>query len=241
LNDQHNKFLSIVAHDLRSPLGFVQMAVDLLSGPDAGQYENHREALLESIRRQTRRMLTLLNDLLDVTEIEAGKLAVKLEVMDLTSFLDEVVRNQDSLAALKGTRVILNAPFDCQINADPLHLQQAIDNLISNAVKYSPPGSAVEVSLQRSLSGWRICVKDQGPGILPEDRPRLFEAFSRLSAEPTGGEKSTGLGLAIARWVVEAHGGQIGVDSEAGQGATFWIYLPEVPPFPDLSKLDEQQ
>jgi signal transduction histidine kinase len=106
-------------------------------------------------------------------------------------------------------------------------LRQVVDNLISNAVKYSPPGSRVTVTVETSGdSGWRINVADEGPGITPADRKKLFKDFARLSARPTGGEKSIGLGLAISRRVVEAHGGKIGVDSEPGRGANFWFTLP---------------
>jgi signal transduction histidine kinase/HAMP domain-containing protein len=225
LNDQRDKFLRIAAHDLRSPLGFVQMAVGLLSGQNATQYGEHREVLLECIRRQTSRMLSLLNNLLNFTEIEAGKLSVNPEWIELRGFLEEIVQSHNVLAASKGIQIVLDAPPNCQASADPLRLRQAVDNLISNAVKYSPRGSQVRVSLQHLSSQWRISIEDQGPGILPEDRPKLFEAFSRLSAVPTGGERSTGLGLAISRWVVEAHNGQIGVDSEPGKGAAFWITM----------------
>jgi len=202
------------------------MAVDLLSGQNAIQYAKHQEVLLESIRRQTHRMLNLLNNLLNFTEIEAGKLSVNPESIELNGFLEEVVQNHNVLAASKKIRIVLDAPAHCQTYADPIRLRQAVDNLISNAVKYSPPGSQVQVRVQHLISSWRISIKDQGPGILPEDRQKLFEAFSRLSTVPTGGERSTGLGLAIVRWVVEAHGGQIGVDSEPGNGAEFWFTLP---------------
>jgi signal transduction histidine kinase len=112
------------------------------------------------------------------------------------------------------------------VMADPVHLRQVVDNLVSNAVKYSPPGSTVTVSVEQQNSGWRVNVQDEGPGITAADREHLFKDFARLSAKPTGGEKSTGLGLAISRRAVEAHGGQIGVDSEPGHGANFWFTLP---------------
>jgi signal transduction histidine kinase len=109
---------------------------------------------------------------------------------------------------------------------DPTRLRQVVDNLISNAVKFSPPGSLIKVYARQQEAGWWIGVQDSGPGITSEDRQRLFQDFSPLSAKPTAREKSIGLGLSIARQVVEAHGGQIGVDSEPGQGATFWFILP---------------
>jgi signal transduction histidine kinase len=104
-----------------------------------------------------------------------------------------------------------------------------MDNLLSNAVKYSPPGSVIRVRIRQANQMWRIEVQDQGPGVTHEDQQHIFQDFARLSAKPTGGEKSTGLGLAITRRVVVAHGGDIGVDSEQDNGATFWFTLPDVP------------
>ncbi len=109
--------------------------------------------------------------------------------------------------------------------ADPMRLRQVMDNLISNAVKYSPAGSEVRVRAAVEGDEWLVSVQDQGPGLTADDQERLFEDFARLSAKPTGGEKSTGLGLAITRRVIEAHGGRIGVNSTPGSGATFWFTL----------------
>jgi signal transduction histidine kinase len=114
-----------------------------------------------------------------------------------------------------------------QVYADPRRLRQVMDNLLTNAVKFSPPGSQVSVSAGRTGSTWSVRVRDQGPGIGELDRQRIFQAFSRLNTRPTGGEKGTGLGLAISRWIIEAHGGEIGVISNPGQGAEFWFTLPE--------------
>ena len=171
-------------------------------------------------------MLVLINDLLDVTQIESGKLVLNKVSIELQNFLAESVSRHAALATPKGTRVLLD---DCPagtVMADPRRLRQVMDNLISNGVKYSPPGSAVRVSAQSTPLEWRVAVQDQGPGITEKDRRRLFQDFARLSAQPTGGEKSTGLGLAITRRVVQAHSGQIGVDSEPGRGASFWFTLP---------------
>ncbi|HSO26686.1 MAG TPA: HAMP domain-containing sensor histidine kinase, partial [Anaerolineales bacterium] len=110
--------------------------------------------------------------------------------------------------------------------ADPVRLRQIIENLVSNAIKYSPPGSQVKLSAALEGEYWRISVVDHGPGIAPGERARLFQPFARLSALPTGGEKSTGLGLAITHTYVQAHGGQIGVESEPGRGSTFWFTVP---------------
>jgi len=144
----------------------------------------------------------------------------------MTELLEDAVRRNDLLAAKKNTRVVLQTVEPGTVLADPIRIRQVLDNLISNAVKYSPPGSLVTVRAKRGSICWRVEVQDEGPGISSKDRERLFHDFARLSARPTGGEKSTGLGLSIARRVIDAHGGEIGVDSVDGKGATFWFTLP---------------
>jgi signal transduction histidine kinase len=227
LNGLKDSFLGMAAHDLRTPITVIQLAVGLMLDDSTPMSDAERTPFLRDIKRQSDHMLTLLNDLLDVTEIEAGQLSLDRQSLDLADFLQDVTAWHRKLAAPKGTRIILEDVPAGSAQADPLRLRQVVDNLISNAVKYSPPGSEVRVKAERTSTGWRIHVKDQGPGITSRDRHKLFQDFARLSARPTGDEKSTGLGLAITRRVVAAHGGQIGVDSEPGQGADFWFTLPD--------------
>ncbi len=227
LNDLKNAFLGMAAHDLRSPIGLIQMTAELLVDPEAQLSVEQQTKFLLDIQRHAGHMLTLLNDLLDVTQIESGNLGLETAPIDLAALLTEAVKWHAQVAAPKGTRVQLQPVEADGVSADPLRLRQVVDNLISNAVKYSPPGSLVRVDLQRFNRGWRIAVQDQGPGLTPADRQRLFQDFARLSARPTGGEKSTGLGLAIVRRIVEAHGGQVGADSETGPGTVFWFTLPD--------------
>ena len=226
LSELKNTFLGIAAHDLRSPIGFIRMIVHFLLDPSDELSETELKAFLNDIEAQTNYMLGFLNDLLDVTQIEAGKLNLKLEPVDLDDLLREAVYRHNRMAASKGTQVLLEPDSTGQVTADRTRLGQVVDNLISNAVKYSPPGSTVKINVEQAGEGWRVNVQDQGPGLTAEDRQHLFQNFARLSARPTGDEKSVGLGLAITRRVVEAHGGKIGVDSEPGQGANFWFTLP---------------
>lgn len=227
LNELKNDFIGIAAHDLRNPISNIRVAATLLLESARNLSVNERAALLRDIDLQATHMLDLLNELLDYTQIETGKLQLKLEYFDLGRFVAEATERQALIAAPKGTRVYLQAAPSGVVQADPDRLRQVVDNLISNAIKYSPPGSTVTVGVSRLDSGWRVNVQDEGPGITPEDRQHLFKDFARLSAQPTGGEKSTGLGLAISRRVVEAHGGEIGVDSTPGRGANFWFTLPD--------------
>jgi len=226
LNAQRNSFLGIAVHDLRSPLTTILASSELMLMDDAALSDDERRQFTELIFSQTQHMLTLLNDLLDVTHIESGKFSVKPEQVDVSEFLQQTVARNIRIAEAKKMRLVLEAADVGSTWFDPLRIQQVMDNLLSNAVKYSPAGSLIRFRAKRIDMAWRIEVQDEGPGVRPEDRSRLFQDFARLSAQPTGGEKSTGLGLAITRRVVEAHGGTIGVDSEPGHGATFWFTLP---------------
>ena len=227
LNELKDSFLGMAAHDLRNPIGYIQTVSSYLTEVLPDYPMEDVSSILSDILKQTQHMLTLIDDLLDVTRIESGKLMLRPESVDLRRFLTEAVERHGRMASAKGTQVLLEDVQPGEGIADPERLRQVMDNLISNAVKYSPPGSTVRVAASREENGWRVSVQDEGPGITERDRPRLFQDFARLSARPTGGEKSVGLGLAITRRVIEAHGGQIGADSQPGQGATFWFTLPD--------------
>lgn len=225
LDNVKNQFLGIAAHDLRNPIAYIQMASEfLMDEPEMGS--DQQSQMLGDITDQARHMLTLLNDLLDVTQIESGRLDLKPTEVNVRKFMGEAVHRHSQIAAPKGTTIVLEDVADGFVEVDPDRLRQVIDNLISNAVKYSPAGSTVWVQAHCQNGQWRISVRDEGPGIRPEEREKLFTEFGKLSSRPTGGESSTGLGLAITRRIITAHGGTIGVDSEPGQGATFWFMLP---------------
>ncbi len=227
VNELKSTFLGIATHDLRGPIGNIRMIADLLQDPEIPISDAERGTLLQDIGTQSTHMLSLLNDLLDVTRIEAGKLELRFETFPVKPFLTQIVHRHAMMATPKNTCMELQPIGDGDAKGDPVRLRQVIDNIISNAIKYSPPGSMVRVGAESVKHGWRIFVQDEGPGITAGDRPKLFKDFAKLSAKPTGGEKSVGLGLAIARRIVEAHGGTIGVDSKTGQGATFWFTLPD--------------
>ena len=225
LNDLKNSFLGVAAHDLRNPISNIQLAVSLMMDTRFNIPEDERQAMFAEITSQTHYMLNLLNDLLDISQIESGKLSLDLMPIELGNFLQDIVMRHNRLAAVKGTTVRLAPTPAGSALADPMRLQQIMDNLVSNAVKYSPEKSDILVYTEKTEDEWQICVQDEGPGLTEEDQQRLFKDFARLSAKPTGGEKSTGLGLAITKRVIQAHGGQIGVESTAGKGATFWFTL----------------
>jgi signal transduction histidine kinase len=226
LNQVKNRFLGMAAHDLRGPLGNIQLSATVLQEMADDLSPEEREDVLGDVIDQTGYMLNLLDELLDVTKIESGNLDLNREKISLADFLKQAGERFCQVAAAKDSRVILEDIPSIELYLDPVRLRQVIDNLLSNAIKYSPPGSTVWVGATEKAQGWRVYVTDQGPGISASDRQKLFIEFARLSARPTAGEKSIGLGLAITKRIVEAHGGEIGVDSEPGQGATFWFILP---------------
>jgi two-component system sensor histidine kinase/response regulator len=161
-------------------------------------------------------MLRLLENLLDVSQIEAGELRLDRRPTDLAAV---VARNVDLNRVVAAAKQI-----EVRLRAD--RMEQVLNNLVSNAVKFSRPGTAVEVRVERRAGEVVLSVADQGEGIPPDEVDRLFKRFSRTSVRATGGEKSTGLGLVIAKQVVDGHGGRIWVESVVGEGSTFSVALP---------------
>jgi signal transduction histidine kinase len=171
----------------------------------------------------------MVNELLDVATIEAGELKLSLEIQNLGDLIAKSVSMISRDALKKKTHVTFEPPSDPVIlTIDPAKMKQVVDNLLSNAIKYSPPGSNIRAFVTSHAAN-RTCsfsVRDQGPGIAEDERDKLFKDFSRLSSKPTGGEKSTGLGLAICRKIVEAHHGAIVVENLPDRGCEFRVTLP---------------
>ncbi len=230
LNEQKNRFLGIAAHDLRNPIGNIRGVTQLLLLPEYQPAPEERDSHLQDIERQASYMLHLLADLLDVSQIEAGRLTLSLQPLEVGILLREALARFARSAEAKGSRLLLESTPVGSLVGDPLRLRQVLDNLTSNALKYAPAGTTVHLGATRADGAWRLFVRDEGPGLSLADQGRLFQDFVPLTARPTGGESSTGLGLAISRRVVEAHGGRIGVDSLPGHGATFWFCIPDLPP-----------
>ncbi len=229
LSDTKDRFLGMAAHDLRNPIGTVRMTAQALLDPSMRLTPDESSEFLRDVVGQCNHMLALIDDLLDVSAIESGKLTLELTSIDAAEFARDAARRHAVLAAVKDIRVVLGAVSPGTIVADRVRLRQVVDNLVSNAVKYSPKSSTVTLDMVDGPEAWLLSVRDQGPGLAEQDRAKLFKDFSRLSARPTGGERSTGLGLAITKRIVDAHGGTIGVDSVPGEGATFWVRLPHTP------------
>jgi len=225
VNEQKNHYLGIVAHDLRNPLSGIVLAAELLE-EEEDLSEVHRTA--HSIRKEGLEMSDLIGRLLDYAAIEAGR--IKAEPMDfhLAEVSQYIVKRHASGATAKG--IFLEAqPFEgsSRVHADLKFTREILDNLVSNAIKFSPPGKSVSIYIQDQEDRMRVSVQDQGPGLTEADRHKLFGRFSKLSARPTGGEKSVGLGLSIVKHLADLMGGRIWVESEPGNGATFQLELPK--------------
>jgi two-component system, sensor histidine kinase and response regulator len=226
-NSAKNKFLGMAAHDLRNPLASIRGLAEFLRDGVVGPLTSDQLDLVNTIHDASQSMLVMVNELLDVATIESGELKINPESHNLTELIEKSIYLANIDAAKKGTTIT----FDAQGRApllplDAAKMKQVIDNLLSNAVKYSPPGSAITVDLRQGEKAWSFAVKDQGPGIPEDERHKLFKDFGRLSVQPTGGEKSTGLGLAICRKIVEAHHGTIAAENLPQRGCEFRVTLP---------------
>ncbi|MCE5249869.1 HAMP domain-containing histidine kinase [bacterium] len=225
LNQLKNKFLGIAAHDLRNPLASIRGFCELLLEDEESLTADQIE-MITIMYSASENMLGLVNDLLDVAAIESGKLRLRFGRVSLRSVIEERIRILTIVAQKKSMHIHTSFEDVPECQADQERIGQVIDNLFSNAVKYSPPGSNIHVSLEREGMTAKVGIRDEGPGISEEEQARLFGEFQRLSSRPTGGEKSTGLGLAIVKKIVEAHHGTVSVRSMPGQGSTFSFTVP---------------
>lgn len=224
INEQKNTFLGMAAHDLRNPISSIRGFSELML--EGGLDKESIDEFLSLINTASNEMLILLNDLLDVSHIESGKFILNMEEEDISNVLKRRCFLFGPTAAKKNITLREEFTPHAVFSFDAGKIGQAIDNFISNAIKYSPPETTVTIRLSELENGVKFSVQDQGPGISEDEKSRLFKEFSKLSSQSTAGEKSTGLGLAITKKIVEAHGGEIGVESEAGQGSTFFFTLP---------------
>lgn len=226
LNQQKNKFLGMAAHDLRNPLTvIIGLSSFMLMEKDKLSPEHHKH--IRIIYDTSKKMLNLINDLLDISAIESGRFSLDTTRQQLIPVLRDRVDFNRLTAQNK--KIIIQESYESasMVSFDKERISQVIDNLISNAIKFSYPGSKIEVSLFEKADSVVIAVKDSGVGIKKEEQQKLFAEFQKLSSKPTGGEKSSGLGLAIVKKIVEAHKGSIEVQSEPGKGSTFMVLLPK--------------
>lgn len=227
-NALKSKLLGIASHDLKAPLrAMLARAAQLAPAVEASP---GGATALAHLRGDGERMLGLVRDLLDVSAIETGELRLALAPVELGALTAEVVRALLAPAELKALALTCAVPpAPAWVRGDRERLRDVLTNLVDNAVKFSPPGKAIAVSVAVGASDVVVSVRDEGPGLTPEDFARLFQPFETLSAVPTAGESSTGLGLHIAREIIARHGGRLDVDSLPGVATTFALVLPAQP------------
>lgn len=231
------RFIGDVSHELRTPLTVIRGNLDILRrvnktveqpAPVTGDGDNRRQQMLDdslaAIEEEADRMARLINDLLLLAQADAG-VQIHHELVEIDSLLLDVGRQEQAIA--DGVDLQIHAEDRGVVSGDPDRLRQLLLNLVDNAIKYTPAGGQVTLGLARE-DGWvRIDIADTGAGIPPEDLPHIFDRFYRVDKARSRQGAGTGLGLSIARWIADAHGGHIDVESEVGEGTTFTIWLPE--------------
>jgi len=220
--------MSIAAHEMRTPLTSVMGYAELLQGQAEEGSAARRYA--EAIQRQAERMEAVVGELLTVTRLEAGREELLIEAADMGALARGVVAGLQPMANARHITLVVHVTGEATLRGDVPKLERVVENLVTNAIKYSPEGASVSVSLRPEADRVILDVQDTGHGLSVEDAPYVFEKFYRAKNHHTEGVEGTGLGLAIVRLIVEAHGGSVSLRSVEGAGSTFTVALPVAGP-----------
>ncbi|HZK65139.1 MAG TPA: GAF domain-containing sensor histidine kinase [Puia sp.] len=222
-NAQQNQALNLAMHDLRNPLATIALGAELIK--ESTDEPEVIAEMCDKIMETSERMNKMIHELLESASLETGKIVLLPRRVDFAEVIKRTLSTNRALAVHKHQHLLLEIENHPVVWADELKLSEIADNLINNAIKFSPPHSRITVRVMETAGKAILKVADEGPGFTTEDRKHLFQRFSRLSAQPTGGEHSTGLGLSIVKTLVEAHEGRIYVESQE-QGSVFTVELP---------------
>lgn len=227
LDEAKTEFISTVAHELRTPLTALKGSLGLVLGGAVGGVDEGLRELMGIAQNNCNRLIRLVDDMLDMAAIESGHLSLEMDIISVHDRVESAVKQMAQLArerqVVLTTKVIGRPPA---VVGDGDRIEQVVINLIVNAIKFSPPGTTVEITTRHISSYVRISVTDHGRGIPAGKQKKVFEKFYQLNGSPWSGERGSGLGLAISKAIVEEHGGKIGVKSVEGQGSTFAFLLP---------------
>ncbi|HNV87169.1 MAG TPA: hybrid sensor histidine kinase/response regulator [Candidatus Omnitrophota bacterium] len=224
LDERKNAFVANVSHEFKSPLAIIGGFLENLKDGLYGQVSPKQKEVMEIAMRTTRRLNRLVMDMLDLSKIEAGKMKLSKDRVDMKEIVNDVVGSFAAEIAKKNMKIETEIPSgEVSLTGDKDRLTQVVINLFGNALKYTPEGGRVEVKLSAQTDEIGLEVRDSGPGIAAEDREKVFDKFERLTAEK---QEGTGLGLPIAKDIVVLHGGRIWVESEPGKGSNFIVRLP---------------
>jgi PAS domain S-box-containing protein len=222
-----NEFVSMVSHELRTPLTSIKGYVDLIAEGDAGEINEIQREFLGIVQENSNRLVSLINDILDISRIESGRVHLRVDPLDMTEIIQGVVDTFRTLAKNSDIELMWVAEEPMPRAAgDRDRIGQVLMNLVSNAIKYSPGGGSVTIRARQDGEEVIVSVLDTGIGISPEDQEKLFTKFYRVDSSLTRDIGGTGLGLSICKSVVELLGGDVGCHSTAGKGSTFWFSLP---------------
>ncbi|MCB0356666.1 MAG: HAMP domain-containing histidine kinase [Bdellovibrionales bacterium] len=227
LDKAKSEFLSIASHELRTPLTSIKGSLSLLQQGIAGPLPESAQNLVNIANVESERLIRLINDILDLTKIEARMLPLKQDWYELDKLLNKTIDSLKGLSEAAHVEICYSPQSTYILQMDFDRIQQVLTNLLSNAIKHSPENTQIHIQVLRHENGQlKICVKDQGRGIAPEDQELIFQQFRQATSEENPLVKGTGLGLAIAKALVEQHKGLIGVESKYGEGSTFYFTLP---------------
>lgn len=224
LDKMKEDFLHYITHDLRNPLGSAMGFLDVLLKGTAGVLNPDQHAIVSSVRRSTSRLMTMINNILDIAKMESGRVRLQLKTVSLAGIAGRAIDILEQLARGRKISVQLAAVEEFSVEADPDLLERVFTNLLGNAIKYTPEGGTITITIQDEGAHLRCGVEDTGEGIPAEHLARVFEKFEQVPGQRRGG---TGLGLTITRFFVEAHLGRIWVESEVGHGARFYFTVPK--------------
>jgi len=231
IEKQKQEFVAMVSHDLRSPLTSIGTVLELIETNRINAHSPEGLQRIKSAKENIKRLVDLVNDLLDVEKLSSGTLSIDVECVDLAYVIHKSVESVRGLAE-KNNNDINTEPTTLQILGDKDRCIQVFTNLLSNAVKFSPVGSTIEITIATRGNEVEVRVKDQGKGIPPEFHKSIFERFKQVTSADGKRGAGTGLGLAICKAIVEAHAGTIGVESALGKGSIFWVRIPLADPDP---------
>lgn len=226
LDRMKTNFVATVSHELRTPLTSMIASISLLESKAMGDVNDAQMNLLAILSRNSKRLLNLINDLLDLSRMESGKVTLEMEEMDFNDIIDKCVESLGQLAAERKVDLVANPFKGDTIHADPTRVEQVVVNLVGNALKFTPEGGKVTVHSEERHGGLMVSVQDTGIGIPPDQVDKVFQKFHQGEDTMTRTFAGTGLGLAICKHIVEMHGGKIWCESESGKGSTFTFTIP---------------